>query len=151
MNNSCMNTSFAYTTTLLWTWLKVVNKRTFFFSLGPFVSTDVIKVMTSSASFFCSVECLKVPYCKSYAFLKTAETDNCHLGSTEEGLATQTEADVYKLDASSITVCRLFLVVNTARILETDRDSCTKLILLNRPISLSPIELESLNPGSRQH
>ena len=92
----------------------------------------MIKVLTSSASFFCSVECLQVPECKTYAFLRTAETDNCHLGSTEEGLATQTEADVYKLDASSITVSRLFLVVDiSARILETDGASCAKLILLN--------------------
>ncbi|CAB4009653.1 neurogenic locus Notch -like [Paramuricea clavata] len=64
---------------------------------GPFPSDTPIKVTTKSTLTFCSIECLEVPGCKSIAFLTTTGTDNCHLGPNEDGLATPTEAEVYKL------------------------------------------------------
>ena len=64
--------------------------------LGPFPSDTPLAKTTTSALTFCSIECLEVSQCKGFAYLTTVNTENCHLLSTANGIATSSPAEVYK-------------------------------------------------------
>ena len=51
------------------------------------------------------MECMEFPGCKSFAYLTITDTNNCHLSSSADGLATTTESVVYrKNDLKTIKV-----------------------------------------------
>ncbi|XP_028408046.1 neurogenic locus notch homolog protein 1-like [Dendronephthya gigantea] len=61
-----------------------------------------LKITTTSRLEFCSFECTHVSGCRSLAFLTTTNTNNCHLGSSKDGIATSTEAVVYRRRTSGM-------------------------------------------------
>ena len=65
--------------------------------IGPFPTDTLLKIVTTSTLTFCSIECIEVPECKSFAFLTTVNTANCYLASSNDGVATPTHAKVFKL------------------------------------------------------
>ena len=73
-----------------------VHLPSFFSSGTDFPTIEAIKKTTTTTMPFCSIECTDTPACYSFAYLTTSDTENCHLGPTQDGLATATRAVVYK-------------------------------------------------------